>query len=168
MRLTACALIAVALLAGCENTGLRNIRGQGDGPDEFIIVPAKPLEQPESLSALPAPTPGGSNRTDQRPLDDSIAQLGGRRSSPTAPIPARDGALVNYSSRYGRDANIRATLAEADAEFRRRQGRLTQIRIFREDVYVKAYRREALDPGAVAAQYRRAGIPTPSAPPRGR
>ena len=165
MRVTACVLLAAAVLAGCENTGLRNIQGRGDGPDEFIIVPAKTLERPDDLSLLPPPTPGGSNRTDQHPLEDSIAELGGRRSSPNAQIPARDGALVSYSSRYGRDASIRATLAEADAEFRRRQGRLTQIRIFREDVYVKAYRREALDPSAVVAQYRRAGIPTPSAPP---
>lgn len=165
MRLIACALIAVLTLAACENKGLRQVQSLGSGPDEFIIVPAKPLETPESFSALPQPTPGGVNRTDQRPLDDAIAQLGGQRGSPTAPIPGNDAALVNHTSRFGREANIRATLATADAEFRRRQARFTQFRLFTQDTYAIAYRREAISPGAVARQFQRAGIPTPTAPP---
>jgi len=168
MRLIVCALIAVTVLAACENKGLRQIQPRGEGPDEFLIVPAKPLETPESFSALPAPTPGGFNRTDQRPLEDSVASLGGQRSSPNAPIPGADGALVNHASRFGRDASIRATLAAADAQFRKRQSRLTQIRIIQEDTYAQAYRREAIRPGRVAEQFRRAGIPTPTAPPPGR
>lgn len=165
MRLIACAMIAVTMLAACENKGLRQITSRGDGPDEFIVVPAKPLEQPESFSALPQPTPGGFNRTDQRPLEDSVAALGGQRSSPNAPIPGADGALVNHASRFGRDANIRATLAAADAQFRRRQSRLTQIRIFPEDLYNRAYRREALNPTRTARAFQKAGVPTPLAPP---
>lgn len=168
MRLIAFALIAVTALAACENRGLRQIEGRGNGPDEFIVVPAKPLEEPESFSALPAPTPGGFNRTDQRPLEDSVAELGGQRGSVNAPIPGTDGALVNHASRFGREANIRATLAAADAQFRKRQARLTQIRLFKEDTYSQAYRREALKASQVAEQFRRAGIPTPTAPPAGR
>lgn len=168
MRLIASALISVLFLAACENKGLRQIQPRGNGPDEFIIVPAKPLEQPESFSALPEPTPGGFNRTDQRPLEDSVAALGGQRTSPNAPIPGSDGALINHASRFGRDANIRATLAAADAQFRKRQSRLTQIRIIQEDSYAQAYRREAIRPARVAEQFRRAGIPTPTAPPSGR
>lgn len=168
MRLIVCALISVTVLAACENNGLRQMQSRGEGPDEFIIVPAKPLEQPESFSALPAPTPGGFNRTDQRPLEDSVAALGGQRGSPNAQIPGSDAALVNHTSRFGREGNIRATLAAADAEFRKRQSRLTQIRIFQEDTYSVAYRSEALSASAVAEQYRRAGIPTPTAPPSGR
>ena len=167
MRLIACALIAVTVLAACENKGLRQVTSRGDGPDEFIIVPSKPLEEPESFSALPAPPPGGFNRTDQRPLEDSVAALGGQRSSPNAPVPGSDAALVNHASRFGREANIRATLAEADAQFRKRQSRLTQIRIFREDNYEEAYRREALNAARTAERFRRAGIPTPTAPPSG-
>lgn len=165
MRLIVCALIAVTALAACENKGLRQIEPRGEGPDEFLILPAKPLEEPESFTALPTPTPGSFNRTDQRPLEDSVASLGGQRGSPNAAIPGNDAALVNHAARFGRDANIRATLAAADEQFRKRQGRLTQIRIFRDDVYAIAYRREALQAARVAAQYRRAGIPTPSAPP---
>lgn len=165
MRLIACALIAVAVLAACENKGLRQIQPRGNGPDEFLVVPAKPLEQPDSFSALPEPTPGGFNRGDQRPLDEIVVELGGQRGSAAGPIPGVDGALVNHASRFGREANIRATLAAADAQFRKRQSRLTQFRIVNDDVYSQAYRREALNPGAVADQFRRAGVQTPSSPP---
>ena len=165
MRLIACAMIAATMVAGCANEGLRQITPKGDGPDEFLIVPAKPLEQPESFAALPAPTPGGSNRTDQQPLSDSVAALGGQRTSPNAPIPGSDGALVNHTSRFGRDANIRGTLAAADAAFRKRQSRFTQIRVVRQDRYNDAYRREALDPVATSRAFQRAGIPTPNLPP---
>ena len=165
MRLIAFALIGIIVLAACENKGLRQIQSRGNGPDEFIILPARPLEQPDNFAALPTPTPGGANRTDQRPLDDSVAQLGGKRGSPTGAIPGGDAALVNHASRYGREANIRATLASADAEFRKRQGRLTQIRLFQTDSYAQAYRNEAINAGVVASQFSRAGIPTPTAPP---
>lgn len=168
MRLIACSLLVVTLLSACGNTSLRSLQSRSDGPDEFVIVPAKPLEQPESFSALPAPTPGGFNRTDQRPLEDGIAALGGQATSPNAPIPSRDAGLVNHASRFGRDADIRSSLARADADFRNRQRRLTNIRIFREDVYAQIYRRQSLNPAAVARQFQRAGIPTPSAPPAGR
>lgn len=165
MRLIAYVLIAATLLAGCENKGLRQVTARGDGPDEFIVVAAKPLEQPKDLSALPEPTPGGINRSDQRPLEDVVAKLGGQRGSPNTAIPQRDAALVNHANRFGSDANIRALLAQADADFRRRQGRFAQIRLFPEDRYLKAYRREELDAGAAARAFRRAGIPTPTAPP---
>lgn len=165
MRLIAFALAAVTLLSACGEPNLRNLRSQGDGPDDFTIVPAKPLEEPTSYSALPEPTPGGSNRTDQRPLEDVVAALGGQATSPTAAIPGRDAALVNHTGRFGREAGIRSTLATADQRFRDRQRRLTNIRIFREDIYAQIYRRQSLDPARTAEQFRRAGIPTPSAPP---
>ncbi len=165
MRLIACALAAVTLLSACGEPNLRNLRSQGEGPDEFSIVPAKPLAEPESYSALPQPTPGGINRTDQRPLEDAVAALGGQATSPSAPIPGSDAALINHASRFGRDAGIRSTLAAADQRFRDRQRRLSNIRIFREDEYAMIYRRQSLDPAATAAQFRRAGVPTPSAPP---
>jgi hypothetical protein len=69
-------------LAACGNgkaePELMNLRS-GQGPDEFAIVPPKPLEMPESLADLPEPTPGGfQNRTDQNPEDDAAMALGGK------------------------------------------------------------------------------------------
>ncbi|MEM6758092.1 MAG: DUF3035 domain-containing protein [Pseudomonadota bacterium] len=161
-------MVVTALGACSGEPDLRNLRSLGDGPDEFSLVPAKPLEAPENYTSLPQPTPGGVNRTDQRPLEDAYAALGGRASSPRAPIPGSDAALINHASRFGVEAGIRTTLANADQQFRDRQRRLTNIRIFKEDIYAQIYRRQALDPARVAAQYRAAGIPTPSAPPASR
>ena len=61
----------VFVLAGCggpTDPRLMNLRSTGQGPDEFSILPPKALELPEDLTALPDPTPGGENLTDQRPF----------------------------------------------------------------------------------------------------
>ncbi|MEL7165922.1 MAG: DUF3035 domain-containing protein [Pseudomonadota bacterium] len=162
-------IIAITALGACSGEpDLRNLRSLGNGPDEFALVPSKPLEAPESYIALPQPTPGGVNRTDQRPLEEAYASLGGRATSPSAPIPGADAALVNHATRFGVEPGIRTTLASADQKFRDRQRRLSNIRLFKEDIYAQIYRRQALNPARVAAQYRAAGIPTPSAPPANR
>ena len=98
-------------------------------------------------------------------MDESVDKLGGRRGSPTAAIPASDGAVVNHASRFGRTADIRTTLAAEDEAFRKRRGRFTQYRIVPVDRYNQAYKRQAIDPQKVATAYRRAGVPTPSSPP---
>ncbi len=167
MRLVQVALIliAVTLLGACENKGLRALVKPGEGPDEFRIAPGKPLEEPQDYTALPAPAPDTANRTDQQPLQDSTAALGGRLPAEGGAVPASDGAVVNYASRFGRDPAIRADLAATDADFRRRRGRLTQIRIVPVDRYNQVYRREALDPQREQVRWRNAGARTPSAPP---
>lgn len=154
-------------VAACQNTALRTLDKPGEGPDEFRIVPAKPLKTPDSLSALPAPTPGGSNLTDQNPLQDSVLALGGRRSGDSAgPIPGADAGIVNQASRFGRDGSIRSTLATEDEAFRKKRGRLTQIRIAKVDRYNDVYRREALDPFREINRWRKAGARTPTSPPQ--
>ena len=70
-------LLMVSLTA-CANTGLRNIRSTGDGPDDFLVNPNKQLEAPENYKALPDPTPGQVNRVDPTPVADGTAALGGR------------------------------------------------------------------------------------------
>lgn len=168
MRLVQAAmiLIAVTLLGACENKGLRVLVKPGEGPDEFRITPGQPLEEPQDYTALPAPAPGGANRTDQLPLQESVAALGGRRPADTGAIPAGDGAVVNHASRFGRDPGVRAELAAVDEDFRRRRARLTQIRIVPVDRYNQIYRREALDADREQRRWRQAGARTPSAPPQ--
>lgn len=160
--------MALSAVAACQNTGLRTLQKPGEGPDEFRIVPGKPLQTPEDFNALPTPTPGGANLTDQQPLQDGAAALGGRAGTglATGPIPSTDAAIVNQVSRFGRDGNIRATLAAEDEDFRKRRGRLTQIRIARVDRYNDVYRREALDPFREIERWRRAGARTPTSPPQ--
>lgn len=156
---------AFVALSACDRNKqpqLLNIKSQQDGPDEFAILPNKPLTLPDNYAALPEPTKGGSNRTDATPLADATLALGG---NPNAGI--RDGGLVTYASRYGVGENIRGALASEDLEYRRKNdGRLLE-RLFNVNVYFKAYRKQSLDQYAELERMRRLGVRTPSAPPEG-
>ena len=113
-------LVLAAGIAGCSNKGLMDLLSSTNGPDEFLVLPNKPLEQPSEYSSLPQPTPGGGNLIDPNPKADAVAALGGRPSSLDAQgIPASDSALVTQVSRNGVPRDIRATLAAADAKFRK-------------------------------------------------
>jgi hypothetical protein len=158
---------ALLLLAACGGSGtpqLMNLRS-GAGPDEFGILPPKPLELPEDLASLPPPTPGGENRTDPRPFDDAVLALGGRPQAAQGGVPAADGALAAHAGRFGIEGGIRQTLAAEDLEWRRdNNGRLLE-RLANVNVYYKAYRAQSLDQHAELARWRKAGVRTPSAPP---
>ncbi|MGC9446350.1 DUF3035 domain-containing protein [Cereibacter johrii] len=162
------AALAMLLLAGCGGgePQLMNLRSTGPGPDEFGIMPVKPLEIPETVAALPAPTPGGANLADPNPLGDAVAALGGNPAR-SGTIPAADASVVSHATRFGRDASIRPTLATEDYAWRRdNDGRLLE-RVFNVNVYFKAYRPMALDQQAELARWRAAGARNPSAPPAG-
>ncbi|WP_425044448.1 DUF3035 domain-containing protein [Primorskyibacter sp. S87] len=153
-------------LAGCANKGLRDLKAPGTGPDEFMIQPAKPLTAPKDYAVLPPPTPGGRNLTDINPNADAVVALGGRASAlETSGIPSSDAALVTASSRYGVAQDARAVIASEDAEFRKRQGRMTRIKLFPVDRYEQVYRKEALSPSQQNQLFRNSGAATPSAPP---
>jgi hypothetical protein len=164
-------IVAATGLAGCggyeRDITLRDIRSAGNGPDEFSILPGKPLQQPASFTELPTPTPGAANLTDQNPLGDGIAALGGKpdRLKPQG-VPGGDAALVRHASRNGVDPNVRETLAAQDEDFRRRKSRFTKLRIARQDLYNKVYKRETLNARREMNRYRRStGVRTPTAPP---
>lgn len=166
------AMAGVLVLSACgdreREINLRNVRSTGEGPEEFGIVPAKPLELPTNLAELPEPTPGGQNRTDQRPVDDAIAALGGSpaQARESGAVPTSDSILVAQAGRFGRDPNIRATLAEEDLDFRRRKSLFTW-QLFPSDEYNRAYSAQRLDPYIETNRFRRAGVQTPAAPPEG-
>jgi hypothetical protein len=167
-------LALVALTAACstrEDTGIRDtnlkqLRNVTGPPEEFAIVPQKPLEAPVSYAELPQPTPGGANRTDQTPLKDAVAALGGSpsRLDPQDGIGAGDQALVARVSRFGRQPGIREELAVADQDFRERRS-LFNWRLVPQDTYNRIYRNQILDPYLALYAARRAGALTPSAPP---
>jgi hypothetical protein len=163
----ALALAATLALGACGNDDdpiLMNVRAQGNGPDEFAILPPKPLQMPESLADLPEPVPGGANLTDPTPKEDAIVALGGRPSV-AGGIPSADSALVAYAGRDGVASDIRSVLAAEDLEFRRdNNGRILE-RLFNVNVYFNAYEDQALDQHAELARWRARGARTPSAPP---
>lgn len=159
-------MILALTLGACANTGLRTLRSNSSGPDEFLVQPVKPLQLPPDTAALPPPTPGGRNLVDANPLEDAVIAVGSQSlSSPTGPIPGGDSAVVTYASRFGVSGDIRQALAQEDADFRKRRGRFTQYRIVPVDRYNQVYQRFAIDPFTVAESYRRIGVATPSSPP---
>lgn len=168
--LTIVSLVAGLGLSACsrgKEPELMNIRAQGGTPDEFMVLPNKPVQIPEDFAALPTPTPGGANLVDPTPEADAVAALGGNpaRLARTGTV-RNEGGLVTYASRYGVTSNIRAQLAAEDLEFRRKKdGRLLE-RWFNVNIYYRAYRDQSLDQHAELWRWRRAGAKTPSAPPK--
>ena len=57
-------------LAGCSSgerdMRLHYLKTNSGTPEEFAIVPNKPLETPPAMNALPAPTPGSANRPNKK------------------------------------------------------------------------------------------------------
>jgi len=159
-------ILVVAACSRNRDITLTRFKNAGDGPDEFSIVPGKPLQEPGSYADLPAPRPGAPNRTDQNPKADGIAALGGNPAATarTGVSPA-DAGLVRHANRYGTDPAIRETLRAEDDEIRRRYGRRNILRIGPRDDYTQAYKRQWLDEQAERERLRRAGIVTPTAPP---
>ena len=160
--------MCLLVLGACSSSDepiLMHAAAQQRGPDEFSILPTKPLEMPRDLAALPQPNPGGTNRVDPQPRAEVARALGGNAARAIAPGTA-DGGIVNHASRFGRDAGIRAQLAAEDLEHRQaNRGRILE-RMFAVNVYNRAYDFMALDQYAELERWRRAGARTPAAPPR--
>ena len=155
------ALLALVACGGGGEPRLMNLTSSTDGPDEFSILPPKPLTMPESLVDLPEPAPGGANLTDPTPNDDAVAALGGRPGAGSG----GDAGLMNHTGRYGRAAGIREQLATEDLAFRSRNKGRPLERLFNLNVYFRAYKKQSLDQYAELARWRRAGARNPSAPP---
>ena len=142
-----------------------NLRSSTSGPDEFGVLPTKPLAMPENLAELPQPTPGGTNITDPTPMADAVAALGGNPARLAG--TAGDGALLSRAGRFGTEAGIRDRLAAEDVEYRRtHDGRLLE-RLFNVNIYYRAYAPMSLDQAAELERWRRLGLRTPAAPPSG-
>lgn len=155
--------LAAATLTACgaQEPVLFNLRSADRTPDEFAILPTRPLQTPEDYAALPPPTPGGANRTDPNPQADAIAALGGNIDRGVG----ADGALVAAATRYGVQRDIRGQLAVEDLDYRRKNdGRLLE-RLFNLNVYFDAYAPLSLDQHAELERLRRAGVRTVAAPP---
>lgn len=166
----AVALAGLVTLAGCSSGDegpLMNLAaGSSSGPDEFAILPSRPLEMPTDMAALPEPTPGASNRTDPQPRAEAVAALGGNPALLSASAaPASDGGIINHATRFGVQSGIRDQLASEDLEFRRGNRGLLLERLFNVNVYYRAYRGMALDRHAELERWRAAGARTPAAPP---
>ena len=164
MRAISLSVLALALLTACANTDrpLRELRSAGGGPDEFAVIPQRPLVIPQTLT-LPEPTPGGTNLADPNPTAEAIAALGGNAAAQRAGgVPAGDAALVAQAGRYGVDPAIRAELAAQDEAFRQRRSRVNVFNPLGRDRYFPAYAGQALNARAELARLQRLGIAVPN------
>jgi DUF3035 family protein len=165
------ALIAMIGLSGCEKSQgvgqLLNLKSKQNGPDEFGILPTKPLEMPEDLTALPEPEPGGRNLADLAPERDIVTAMGGKPAQlDRKTIAVADLALVRAAVRNGVASDIRGSLAAEDLVYRRtNKGKLLE-RIFNSNVYFGAYTPFTLEAYTELARLRRLGVRTPTAPPQ--
>lgn len=161
-------ITAFTALAACSSDPhLMNLSSGHDGPDEFSVLPTKPLQMPSDLNTLPAPTPGGSNITDPTPKADAVAALGGRPAAlEDRGIAANDAAIVAYAGRNGAQPGIRSQLAAEDEAWRSRHSRRLLEVLARTNVYYRAYEPFTLDSWAEMERWRRAGARTPAAPPK--
>jgi hypothetical protein len=155
-------VVATMLLSACEG-GLRGtLREAGvvSTPDEFLVLPNKPLEMPADLTALPPPTPGATNRADLDPEIEAVAALTGRAA------PAGTASSPALVARGGpADPAIRPTLAAEDTTFRRdNRGRLFE-RWFGNNQERIVYGDVILDSDSEFDRQRAAGRRVPAAPP---
>ncbi|OIQ68285.1 hypothetical protein GALL_501240 [mine drainage metagenome] len=165
------AFVAVLAVAGCgsdKTPKLMNLQTNAHSPDEFSILPTKPLQMPKDMAALPSPAPDGSNLADPTPVADAVTALGGKASALQLQggIPAADGALVAATDRFGVTAGIRAQLAAEDLRWRKRHPGKVLPRLFGANLYYDAYTPMTLDAYAELARWRAVGAATPSAPPK--
>jgi len=162
------ALTAAAGLTSCtpRGSGLLNLRATSTGPDEFAILPTKPLVLPKDFAALPEPTQGGTNLADPTPgLDAALALGGNAKSIKRAGVARGDQGLIAAAGRYGVAPDIRVSLAAEDKQFRKdNPGKLLE-RLFNVSTYFSAYEPMTLDRYGELARLRRLGIRTPAAPP---
>ena len=142
--------------------------GPQKGPDEFGVLPTKPLEYPKYLATLPEPNARGINRADKRPLEDGVLALGGKAERLNSTnISQGESALITAVGRYGVSADIRNVLSDEDAEFRKQNKGKVLERWVGSDIYTRRYKDYRLDEYAELLRLRKLGVRTPTAPPKG-
>lgn len=153
-------ILAGAALGGCGQARSDGELRSAGSPDEFMVLPTKPLEMPGNFAALPTPTPGAPNRVDYNPKAEAVASLTGREA------PAGTASAGSLIARAGpADPNIRARLAVEDATWREEnQGKLLP-RLLARDADEVTYGAVTLDAAAEYEAMRARGVAVPPAPP---
>ncbi len=154
-------MLAPLALGGCQGGLAGGLRSAGIGgtPDEFMVLPTRPLEMPESFAALPPPTPGTVNRVDYRPHTEAVSGLTGR------PNVQGTGGAALVAAAGPRDPAIRTQLAQEDVVWRQtHHGRLLE-RWFSTDREALIYRPMVLDAPLSFENQRAQGRQVPAAPP---
>jgi hypothetical protein len=164
--LTLC-LAMVLGLSACGDLKLRKMNSDDKGPEEFTVLPVKPLQEPSDYKVLPEPNSAAGNLVDATPKADAIVALGGTPViGASTKVPAADSSLVRHTSRFGTTPDIRDVLAVEDAEIRKSRSRMLRFQLNQKDLYSKVYEKQILDAHAEIAKFRAAGVLTPAVPPK--
>ena len=164
-------MVLVGLCAGMSACGQRgdrssliNLRQSAIAPDEFLVVPQKPLETPSDLRSLPAPVPGEKPLVEIDFEASLFAALGGGQTSGSS-VPASDRSFVAAAqAQFGVTRDIRDVLRAEDQAYRDRySGRLERLAKKREAA--RLYDPMLLDPLAELARLRALGVSVPAVPP---
>lgn len=155
-------IVAIFALQACDGGPLATGTLKDDGPDEFAIIPNKPLELPEELGTelaqLPTPTPGARSRAIPAPRREAVATLGGQPERlDDRRVTASESQLIAAASVSGVNPNIRSILAAEQADNPDTKPRLLE-RAFGLQRRANAGRLTALDPQAEAVRLQRLGV----------
>lgn len=158
-------LLPLVLAAGgCGEGGLAGVlrsSGATSTPDEFLVMPTRPLEIPENLASLPTPTPGAPNRVEYQPEAIAIAGLTGQDSMRTASASA----LLARAGAGSANPQIRTILAQEDIEYRNRhRGRVLE-RLFSRNKEALIYQDMTLNAPVVYEAMRERGVNLSAPPP---
>lgn len=119
-------LAAALLLAACSGSGeppvtLQEASLKNGAPDEFLVLPQRPLTVPEDLETLPEPDPNAGSLVEIDPFVEARKAVGGNGGGTSA--SAADNAILAAARTVGRTPNIREELAaETDAKLTRGRG----------------------------------------------
>ncbi len=157
---------AALILSGCGQDEIAGTLQQASlangAPDEFLVLPQKPLEMPEDLSALPAPDPTAGSRVEIDPHAGAKRALGGTGGGYSA--SGSDNTLLAAARSRPISANIREELRAEDEKKRKRPtGLVGFLDIFRitpreQTIYVE----DELDAREELVKWRKRGVRTPS------
>lgn len=164
--LAACLALALSACSGSDETD--------SGPEEFTVLPSKPLERPRDYQNLP--TPGaGESRTKPDPQADAVKALGGnpnllrKEETQSSRLEQKSkppqSPIVRAASRFGFEENIREIMAEEDSQYQKDHGSLLLSYISKEASSVRTYGAMILDPSAEAEKLRSGGIEVPEPEP---
>lgn len=148
----------VSLIACSKNSNSK-------GPDEFLVIPTKPLIMPDNYSNIPLPILGMINRVQYEPRKDILRAFGGNPNlSASKKIKSNEIALLRVTTRRGVDQNIRKKLQTEDLALRKSHPLKVLERIAGKSNKSIAYKGSVLDIELELKRLRKLGIPVTTRP----
>lgn len=102
-------VVAAVALTGCDVNVKDVLNQRSQGPDEFRVIPRKPLQMPVVAADLPTPQPGVESPLEPQPLQDAQEALALDGLTPSGET-AGEAALLSAAGATDAPDEIRTTL----------------------------------------------------------